>query len=133
MLIQYVEPKFVVGIWNDLKPHIEHALEHTDDYSVEQCKVFLTNGSWLLFAAVEDGVLHGMATVFVENGVNHRTALITTISGKGIINTDAIGQLMNILKSFGLTRVQGYARDSLVRLYERFGLQKKANLVEFKL
>jgi hypothetical protein len=133
MLVQYVEPKFVVGIWNDLKPHIENALKHTDDYSVEQCKVFLTTGSWLLFVVIEDGVLHGVVTVFVENGVNHRTALITTISGKGIINADATRQLMDILKSFGLTRVQGYARDSLVRLYERFGLQKKANLVEFKL
>jgi hypothetical protein len=56
MLVQYVEPKFVVGIWNDLKPYVETALEHTDDYSAEQCKVFLTNGSWLLFVAVEDGV-----------------------------------------------------------------------------
>jgi hypothetical protein len=133
MIVQHVEAHFVINIWNDVKPYIEKALKHTNDYNADQVKVFLTNGSWLLFVVVEDNVLHGVVTIFIENGVNHRTALITTISGKGIINSDATGQLMNILKSFGLTRVQGYARDSLVRLYQRFGLEKKANLVEFKL
>jgi hypothetical protein len=133
MIVQYVEPRFIVNFWSDIKPYIEKALEHTDDYSTEQVKVFLTNGNWLLFVVLKNNVLQGIATVSVENGVNHRTALITTISGKGIINRDAMEQLTNILKSFGLTRVQGYARDSLVRLYNRFGLNKKANLVEFKL
>jgi hypothetical protein len=133
MIVQYVEARFIINFWNDIKPYIESALEHTDDYNADQVKVFLTNGSWLLFVAIENNVLQGVATVFIENAVNHRTALITTISGKGIINKDAMEQLTNILKSFGLTRVQGYARDSLVRLYKRFGLNKKANLVEFKL
>ena len=133
MIVQFIEPRFVVGIWDKVKPYIESALKHTDDYNAEQCKLFLLNGHWLMFIAVDDGVLHGVATVFIEHGINHKTALITTISGKGIINKDAMEQLMNILKSLGINRVQGYARDSLVRLYQRFGLQKKANLVEFKL
>jgi hypothetical protein len=133
MIVQHVEPRFIVNIWDDVKPYIEKALEHTDDYNVDQVKVFLVNRSWDLFIAVEDQVLCGVATIAVENGVNHRTAVITTISGKGIINSNAMEQLVNILKSFGLTRVQGYARDSLVRLYKRFGLSKKANLVEITL
>ena len=133
MIVQFVEPRFIVGIWDQVKPYIEKALVHTDDYNADQVKVFLTNGSWNLFIAVEDNILHGVTTVAVENGVNHRTAMITTISGKGIINKEAMEQLTSILKTSGITRIQGYARDSLVRLYQRFGLEKKANLVEFKL
>jgi len=133
MIVQYVEPRFINNIWNDIKPYIENALQHTDDYDAEQCKLFLINHGWDLFIAVEDQVLCGVATIFIENGVNHRTAIITTISGRGIINKNAMEQLMNILRLVGVDRVQGYARDSLVRLYQRFGLQKKANLVEFKL
>jgi hypothetical protein len=133
MIVQYVEPKFIVNIWNDVKPYIEKALEHTDDYNVDQVKVFLASSSWLLFIVVKDNVLYGVITVAVENGVNHRTGMITTISGKGIVNKDAMIQLINSLKSLGITRIQGYARDSLVRLYHRFGLIKKANLVELKL
>jgi hypothetical protein len=133
LIVQFVEPRFIVGIWDQIKPYIESALKHTDDYNADQVKVFLTNGSWSLFITTEDNVLYGVATVTLENGVNHRTAMITTISGKGIINKEAMEQLINILKTFGVTRIHGYARDSLVRLYQRFGLEKKANLVEFKL
>ena len=132
MIVQFIEPSRIDYVWGEVKPFIESALEHTDDYNAEQCKMFLISGNWLLFVAVDD-VLCGIATIFIENGVNHRTALITTIGGRGIINKDAMEQLMNILRSIGIDRVQGYARDSLVRLYQRFGLQKKANLVEFKL
>jgi hypothetical protein len=133
MIVQYIEQKYVDSVWDSVKPFIESALEHTDDYNAEQCKMFLTSGHWVLFVAVEHGILCGVATIFIERGVNHKTALITTISGKGIINKDAMGQLMNLLRSAGIDRVQGFARDSLVRLYQRFGLEKKANLVEFKL
>ena len=133
MIVQLVEHRLINNVWEYVKPYIENALEHTDDYNVEQCKMFLLSGNWLLFIASDNGVLCGVATVFIEHGIVYKTALITTISGKGIINKDAMEQLMNILKLLGIDRVQGYARDSLVRLYQRFGLQKKANLVEFKL
>jgi len=133
MNVQLVDSKFIVGIWNTVKPYIEQALEHTDDYTAEQCKVFLTSGNWVLFVAIHEDKLCGVATVSVENGVNHRTAFITTISGKGIVNKEALEQLVNILKASGITRLQGYARNSLVKLYERFGLHKKSNLVEIKL
>jgi hypothetical protein len=133
MNVQLIEPRFVVGIWNTICPYIEKALEHTDDYTAEQCKVFLTTGSWVLFIVVQEDKLCGVITISVENGVNHRTAFITTISGKSIINKEAIQQFFNILKASGITRVQGYARNSLVRLYERFGLHKKSNLVEIQL
>jgi len=53
MNVQLIEPKFIVGIWNTIKPYIERALEHTDDYTSEQCKVFLTNGNWVLFVAIK--------------------------------------------------------------------------------
>jgi hypothetical protein len=133
MNVQFVEPRFIVAIWEQVKPYIESALEHTDDYNADQVKVFLVNGSWSLVVAVDAEKIHGMLTLAVENGVNFRTAMITTIGGRGIINKEVISQFLNILKASGITRMQGYARDSLIRLYQRFGLEKKANLVEFKL
>jgi hypothetical protein len=133
MNVQVINEQYIDEIWDGVKPFIESALEHTDDYNAEQCKQFLKYGHWALFVAVENEILCGVATVFIEQGINHKTALITTISGKGIVNKDAMEQLVNILKKAGMDRIQGYARDSLVRLYQRFGLQKKANLVEFKL
>jgi hypothetical protein len=133
MKVQLVNNNIIVNIWGMIEPYINRALEHTDDYTADQCKVFLTNNSWSLFVVMDNDKLCGVITVSVENGVNHRTAFITTISGKGIINQQAIQQFFSLLKEHGITRVQGLARNTLVRLYERFGLHKKSNLVEITL
>ena len=134
MKVQTVDVAYITQIWSAVAPYIERALQYTDDYNVDQVKVFLTTGSWLLLVAVDDlQQIHGVATIFFENGVNFRTAFITTIGGKGIVNKDCFDEMVNILRKMGATRVQGYARDSLVKLYKRFAFGKKTNLVEIKL
>jgi hypothetical protein len=134
MKIQTVGVEYVLQIWSAVAPYIERALQYTDDYNLDQVKVFITNGSWILLVAVDDlQQIHGVATVAFNNDVNYRTAFITTIGGKGIIKSDTFGQMVNILRRMGATRIQGYARDSLTRLYIRHGLNNKANLVEIKL
>jgi hypothetical protein len=131
MRVQTVSAEYVVQIWSAVAPYIERALQYTDDYNLDQVKVFLTTGSWVLLVAVDDlQQIHGAATVAFNNGVNYRTAFITTIGGKGIVNADVFGQMVNILRKMGATRIQGYARDSLTKLYIRYGLSNKANLVE---
>ena len=134
MKIQTVGVEYITQIWSAVAPYIERALQYTDDYTVDQVKVFLTTGSWILMVAVDDmQQIHGVATVAFNNDVNYRTAFITTIGGKGIIKADTFDQMVNILRRMGATRIQGYARDSLTRLYIRYGLSNKANLVEIKL
>jgi len=134
MKVQFVEPRFVINVWDQVKPYIESALEHTDDYNADQVKVFLTGGNWLLVVAADENKIHGMCTVAIQNEVNNCTALITAIGGKGIIHKDVVEQFFQMMKSYGVTRVQGYARDSLVKLYNKvFNMQKKANLVELRL
>jgi len=132
--VQTVSVEYITQIWSGVAPFIERALKHTDDYNIDQVKVFLTSGSWLLLVAVDDmQQFHGAATISFENRPNHRVAFVTTIGGRGIINEECIAQIANIARRLGATKIQGYARDSLVRLYERYKFGKKANLVEFRL
>ena len=132
--IQTVDIKYLPQVWPMVQAYIEAATKHTDDYSADQIKVFLSTGAWILIVAVDElQQVHGAATISIENGPNHRTAMITTIGGKGIVRKDTFEQLHFMLKSFGVTRLQGFARDSLVRLYSQHGLVKKSNLVEIKI
>lgn len=132
--VQLADVKHLPQIWPLVKNYLENALKYTEDYSADQIKVFLSTGAWILIVAVDElQQVHGAATISIENGPNHRTAMITTIGGKGIIRKDTFEQLHFMLKSFGVTRLQGFARDSLVRLYSQHGLVKKSNLVEIKI
>ena len=132
--VQLADVKHLPQIWPLVENYLENALKYTEDYSADQIKVFLSTGAWILIVAVDElQQVHGAATISIENGPNHRTAMITTIGGKGIIRKDTFEQLHFMLKSFGVTRLQGFARDSLVRLYSQHGLVKKSNLVEIKI
>ena len=132
--VQVVNAQYVAQIWPLVEKFIVAALEHTDDVTSEQVKVYLANGTWLLLAMVdEESKIHGAMTITFETSANYRSAIFTTIGGKGVVNKDVLEQVCGIVKSFGATRIQCLARDSAVRLYEKIGLCKKATLMELKL
>jgi len=134
MKIQTVGVEYVLQIWSAVAPYIERALQYTDDYNLDQVKVFITNGSWILLVAVDDlQQIHGAATVSFSNEANNRTAILTTLGGRGVVNTDIFGQVCRIVRGMGATRVQMFTRDAAIRLYEKVGLEKKATLMEIKL
>jgi hypothetical protein len=134
MKIQTVGVEYIAQIWSTIAPYIDRALQYTNDYNLDQVKVFLTTGSWILLVAVDDlQQIHGVATVAFQNGVNDRTAIITTTGGKNIVNNNVFEQVLMILRKMGATRVQIYTRDSAIRLYQKIGLEKKATLMEIKL
>jgi hypothetical protein len=134
MKIQTVGVEYIAQIWLTIAPYIDRALQYTNDYNLDQVKVFLTTGSWILLVAVDDlQQIHGVATVAFQNGVNDRTAIITTTGGKNIVNNNVFEQVLMILRKMGATRVQIYTRDSAIRLYQKIGLEKKATLMEIKL
>ena len=134
MKVQTVNVEYITQIWSGVAPYIERALKYTDDFNIDQVKVFLTTKSWLLLVAVDElQQIHGVATVAFHNGVNDRTAVITALGGKNVVNDDIFGQVCRILRQMGATRIQVYARDSAIRLYDKVGLKKKATLLEIKI
>lgn len=132
--VQVVNAQYVAQIWPLVEKFIADALEHTDDVTADQAKVHLANGTWLLLVmADEESKLHGAVTIAFDNSANHRSAIFTAVGGRGIVDKEVFEQICKIVKSFGATRIQGLARDSAVRLYEKIGLCKKSTLMELKL
>ena len=100
----------------------------------EQAKALLAQGSWLLLVAVdEEQVVHGAASVNFINMPNDRIAFVTAIGGKLISNQDTYAQLCEVLKGFGATKIQGAARESIARLWSRYGFKERYIIVEAKI
>ena len=105
-----------------------------DDYTVDQAKALLAQGSWVLLVAVdEENNIHGAGSVEFLNMPNHRVAFITAIGGRGIVNDDIHEQLCMVLKGYGATKIQCAARDSAAKLYEGVGFKKKHTILEVSL
>ena len=94
----------------------------------------LANGQWLLVVAVDDtNTIHGAAAVNFNNMPNDRVAFVVAIGGKLISNQDTYAQFTALLKAQGATKIQGAARESIARLWTRYGFKERYRIVEAKI
>lgn len=134
--IQPVPVQLVNQIWDKVEPFIKSAGDKagTTEYTVEQIKVYLVLGDWMLLVATDENKeIHGAATINFINYPGDRVAFVTAIGGKLVSSPETFAQMSNIFKANGATKIQGLARDSIARLWKRFGFEEKAILVETKL
>jgi hypothetical protein len=136
--INYVDTNYIQRVWPMVEPFIEEAIEKGGDfpdwaqsYTVEHIQSFLTGGSWLLVVATdEENKIQGAATVSFINYPLHRVAFVTAIGGKLISSQDTFEQLKALLKLRGATKIQGYGRESIIRLWKRYKFEPRNTLVE---
>lgn len=136
--VRHVEPAYVSQLWHHAKPFIDESLassphfpEWYANYNADHVQAFLVNGAWLLLLAVdENNVVHGAATVSFINYPMHRVAFITSIGGNLVSNAETFEQLKLICKQRGATKIQGYCRESVARLFKRYGFEPRNTLIE---
>jgi hypothetical protein len=134
MIIQRVSAEWVNHTWPLVKGFIEEALEHAKgEYTVEHVQALVASGTWTLLVAVDDGTIHGAATMYCFNRPTDRVAFVTTTSGKFILDQDTFAQLQDISRAFGATALECAARESMARLLGRFGFEEKYRIVGVKL
>ena len=134
MKIQHVDVNYTNQLWPQVEKFIEAALAYQDDYTVEHAKVYVTNGTWTLVVAIDDDqVIHGAATVQFYNRPKDRVAFIVTMGGRLISNPETYAQFTALLKAFGATYIEGAGRESIARLWKRFGFIEKYRVVGAKL
>ena len=130
MKIQHAPVEWVPAIWGKVESFIASALEHCKgEYSVEHVQAYVTSGQWLLLVATEGEEICGAATVNFFNRPKDRVAFITMIGGKLISNHDTFLQLKAILVALGATTIEGAARESIARLWERYGFEEKYRIL----
>ena len=135
MIVKHVSTNYCAQIWPSVEKHIAEANKHGgDDYTLDQVKAFVCRGEWLLLVAVdEQGAIHGAATVSFLNMPNDRIAFITFIGGRLISSKETYAQMVQLFKQFGATKIQGAARESIARLWHRYGFEERYRIVEAKI
>jgi hypothetical protein len=132
MKIQHVPLQHAAQTWELVQEHLAESQVHAKgDYSLEQIKLYVLTGQWMLLVSTDDdNKICGAMTVDFANRPNQRVAFITGASGKAIINEDTFKQLENICRVNGATKIECAARDSVSRLLGRFGFNKKYTILE---
>jgi hypothetical protein len=136
IMVQVVATAHVQQVWPSVAEYFEQAIaaDGGDDYTLDQMRLMMATGSWLLLVGSDaEGIAVGAAAISFINYPNHRVAFVTAIGGRLGVDNNAVQQLAALCKQYGATKIQGYGRDSIVRLWERVGFTKRATLVEYSL
>lgn len=134
MKLHPVDVGHIHRLWPEVERFVAAALEHADgDYTLESVKTLLATGQWMLIVWVDEQKIAGAATVHLFNRPHDRVAFITAIGGGLISNKDTFEQLKQILASYGATCIEGAARESVARLWRRYGFREKYRIVGIKI
>jgi len=134
MKVEVVPIQWVHRVWDSVEKFIDSAVQHSKgECTLDQVKAYVAQGQWVLLVATDDEGFQGAATVHFFNRANDRVALVTTIGGKLISSQDTFRQLKEFVISQGATTLEGAARESIARLWKRYGFEEKYRIVEVKL
>lgn len=135
MKLKHVPVEWVNRTWGMVEQYIASALAHSKgDYTTEQAKALVAQGQWALIVAVDDaGEIQGAATVNFYNRPNDRVAFITAIGGKLVSSKETFAQLKDYATAMGATVIEGAARESIARLWSRYGFEEKHRIVGVRL
>ena len=132
LTVQPVNVVYFHQTWPLVKELFEKANKYdSGDYTLDQIKGLLANGSWVLLVATDEkNVIQGAASISFYNMPNYRVGFITAMAGKAIVNETVYGQVCSFIKANGATRVQCAARESAARLYKQVGMQERHIIME---
>jgi len=132
MKIQCIELPYVNVMW----PHIESFIRKSseaagiNEYSLDQYKLRLVDGTWTALVAVDaENTIQGAAVVHFFNRPDARVGFIVSIGGRLITNEDTFEQLKNFMRINGATKIERNARESIARLWTRYGFKEKYRVV----
>ena len=129
VIVRHVPTDYLAVVMPKAAPFIERGLTYSD-YTLDQAKVCLADGRWVLFIATdEQNEVVGAYTVSFQNEPNARVAFIVSAAGNGL-GSDLLPQLDQLLMQFGATKAKALARESAARLYKRSGFVEKSVLLE---
>ena len=135
LTVQHVPQQYAAQTW----PLVEKFIAATekfggDDYSLEQIKMYVTLGHWILLVATdEDRQVNGAMTISFQSYPNDRVAFVTIAGGAGIVNEPVLDQLKAVLRDMGATKIQAGGRPAMVRLLESQGFTRRYTVVETKI
>ena len=125
--VQQVPLEYVNQTWDYVEHFLEAALEYSSgDYNIEEVRVMVSLGSWhLIVATDEENTIHGALVVFYFNRPADRVGFVVAIGGKLVSNRATWAQFEDILRSNGATYLEGAGRESIVKLWSRYGMRQK--------
>jgi hypothetical protein len=131
--IAIVPIEFVHQAWEKCHHFLEPAFNYAQgDYSVEQAKVYLSQGTHQLLLFLEDSEIVGANIFSINNTPSARVFYIQATGGK--TTKEHMDKMFEYAKSIGATKVKACCRKSVARLCrQRYNFKEIYTMIERQL
>lgn len=120
----------ISAVWHVIEEFIDDCLAISDgSYNKQQVLDLVLQGVWEVYIPIKENLVYGVIIVQPIYIANGKSALITIVAGKKILNKKAIAGFFSVLKNNGYTEMQGIVRDSMRKLLNRFGFTDRKTIV----
>jgi len=133
--IQEVPVQLVNQVFPLVEEYLSSALDYScGDYTADEARVYLTTGAWSLVVAFDEpGQFKGAAAIQYFNRPRDRVAFIIALGGRLVTGHETKIQFFDILRANGATSVEAGAREEILRLWKRYGMDHKYHIISASL
>jgi len=134
--VMQVRPRDCHRVWNEVEPFVTAALDEANtgrrpEYGPDNVRSDIVLGRQHLFCLFgDDDKILGSATVSIVDYAFASVAVVTTIGGRIFADKEKLEQFEHLLRLHGATKIQGFVRPSVKRLWSRVGFTSTAEMVE---
>ena len=135
MSLVQVHPSQLPTVWPIVTPMLQGAIDLEPELiTIEQVEYAVRTGRTFLLVWDDpsDGII-GAATVDFMDYPRERVAHVNMMGGKGIVRDYVFDATKDWMRSFGATKAQCWARGSLVKMYEKMGMENTHQVMRIKL
>lgn len=128
-MFTHIDPRFLDSVWPDVVGLLESALKKAcGEITIDQIKLLVRQGYFQLFVWHEDDNVVCAGVVETIDYPNFRVAQCSFMSGR--YSPEALAALEGwCLNTLGASYLQCHVDDATARLYARYGLEKKYNVL----
>lgn len=130
MKLEVVPNAYVHAVWPKVAQLIAPAYDHSDEYTLDQTRSYVSSGAWTLLVITKDTEITGALVVNVFNRPNDRVCFVQAIGGRDAVNSSIMGQLKVLSAQWGASTIECAARPSMVRLLGRVGMEPKYTVLK---
>lgn len=125
MPLYQITPNQLPEVWPVAAPLLQKAIDlEPEMITIEQVELAVRTGRTFLIVWDEPGTgITGAATVEFIDYPRERVAHVNLMGGKGIVRDHVFEEAKNWMRTFGATKAQCWAKGSLVKMYEKMGLE----------
>jgi len=135
MPLYQVHPSELPQVWPTAAPLLQRAINLDPDLNkIEMVEYAVRTGRTFLLVWDEPGEgITGAAVVDIIDYPTERVAHGNLMGGKAIVRPHVIEELYKWMRLHGATTAQLWAKDTLVNMYEKLGLQVTHQVMRIKL